>query len=56
MKSLFTNLFLISFVFGVTSCSSSPDENNSPETVQELGDGSIECKLDIDFWVKECFK
>jgi hypothetical protein len=27
-----------------------------PETVQELGDRSIESKLDVDFWVKEFFK
>ena len=44
MKSLFTNLFLISFVFGVSSCSSSPDENNSPETVQELTEELVEEK------------
>ena len=44
MKSLFTNLFLISFVFGVTSCSSSSDENNSPETVQELTEELVEEK------------
>ena len=44
MKSLFTNLFLMSFVFGVTSCSSSPDENNPPETVQELTEELVEEK------------
>lgn len=45
MKSLFTNLFLMSFVLGVTSCSSSSDENNSPEAVQELTEELVEEKL-----------
>ena len=36
MKSLFTNLFLVSFVFGVTSCSSSSDEDNSQEPVEVI--------------------
>ena len=34
----------MSFVFGVTSCSSSPDENNPPETVQELTEELVEEK------------
>ena len=45
MKSLFTNLFLMSFVLGVTSCSSSSDENNSPEAVQEFTEELVEEKL-----------
>ena len=34
MKSLFTNLFLMSLAFGVSSCSSSSDEVNSQEAVE----------------------
>ena len=35
----------MSFVLGVTSCSSSSDENNSPEAVQELTEELVEEKL-----------
>ena len=45
MKSLFTNLFLISFAFGVFSCSSSSDEAKPQEAVdvvtQELVEEAI---------------
>ena len=42
MKSLFTNLFLISFVFGVTSCSSNSDENNTQEAVEVVAEELVE--------------
>ena len=42
MKSLFTNLFLISFAFGVTSCSSNSDENNSQEAVEVVAEELVE--------------
>ncbi len=42
MKSLFTNLFLISFAFGVTSCSSNSDENNSQEAVDVVAEELVE--------------
>ena len=45
MKSLFTNLFLVSFAFGVFSCSSSSDEAKPQEAVdvvtQELVEEAI---------------
>ena len=42
MKSLFTNLFLISFAFGVSSCSSNTDENNSQEPVEVVTEELVE--------------
>ena len=42
MKSLFTNLILMSFVFGVSSCSSSSDENNSKEAVEVVAEELVE--------------
>ena len=42
MKSLFTNLFLISFAFGVSSCSSNTDENNSQESVEVVAEELVE--------------
>ena len=38
MKSLFTNLFLMLFVFGATSCSSNSDEDNSQEAVEVVSE------------------
>ena len=48
MKSLFTNLFLISFAFGVTSCSSNSDENNSQEAVEVVAEELVEKETTID--------
>jgi hypothetical protein len=42
MKSLFINLFLISFVFLANSCSSSSDEDISQETVDIVNDELVE--------------
>ena len=42
MKSLFTNLFLLSFAFGVFSCSSSSDETNSQEAVEVVTEELVE--------------
>ena len=42
MKSLFTNLFIISFAFGVCSCSSSNDEANSQEAVETVTEELVE--------------
>jgi hypothetical protein len=42
MKSLFTNLFLMSLAFGVCSCSSSSDEANSQEAVEEVTEELVE--------------
>ena len=42
MKSLFTNLFLMLFVFGATSCSSNSDEDNSQEAVGVVSEELVE--------------
>ena len=42
MKSLFTNLFLMSFIFGATSCSSNSDEDNSQEAVEVVSEELVE--------------
>ena len=42
MKSLFTNLFLMSLAFGVSSCSSSSDEANSQEAVEVVTEELVE--------------
>lgn len=42
MKSLFTNLFLMSLAFGVFSCSSSSDESNSQEAVEVVTEELVE--------------
>ena len=42
MKSIFTNLFLMSLAFGVSSCSSSSDEVNSQEAVEVVTEELVE--------------
>ena len=42
MKSLFTNLFLMSLAFGVLSCSSSSDDANSQEAVEVVTEELVE--------------
>ena len=42
MKSLFKNLFLLSFAFGFSSCSSSSDEADSQEAVEVVTEELVE--------------